>query len=261
MAASGKTVLITGGSEGIGRATVKMLAARGDLVIATARNASRLDSLVAECPPGRVVPRIADVADAAQMETMAAAVLAEQGVPDVVVANAGIGLDARVEETSDEQMARVLEINVMGVLRTVRPFVSGMIARGSGRILLISSVVGKRGIPHYTAYSASKFALQGMAEAMRPELAGTGVTVGLIYPSSTESEFANRRLRSGPEQKGTRVARHSAKSVAKAIVSMADSRRREMVLSAEGKAMAWVNKLSPALMDWILARALMKGRR
>ena len=261
MAASGKTVLITGGSEGIGRAAAKMFAGRGDLVIATARTQPRLDELVAECPPGRVIPRVADVADAAGMEALAAEVIEKHGVPDVVIANAGIGLDARVEETSDEQMARVLEINVMGVLRTVRPFISGMVSRGSGRILLISSVVGKRGIPHYTAYSASKFALQGMAESMRPELAGTGVTVGLIYPSSTESQFDQRKLRNGPKQKGTRLARHSAESVARAIVSMADSRRREMVLSLEGKAMAWVNKLSPALMDWILARALMKGRR
>jgi len=123
---------------------------------------------------------------------------------------------------------------------------------------MVSSVVGKRGIPNYAAYSGSKFALHGMADALRPELLGTGVTVGIVCPSSTTTEFAERRLRSGPPQKNVRVQKHSAESVALALVSMARSTRREMILSPEGKLMNVVNRLAPGILDRILAKVLVK---
>jgi len=255
---SGKTVLVTGASAGIGRAACHAFARDGATVIAVARSEERLRSLAGEIGEGRCLPLAADVADAESMEALAGRVLAERGVPDVVVANAGIGLDARFAETTDEAMRRILEVNVLGVLRTVRPFLSGMRARKSGRILLVSSVVGKRGIPNYTAYAASKFALHGMADALRPEIRGTGVSVGIVCPSSTETEFDARKLSAGARQKRVRVQRHSAESVARALVRMATSTRREMVLSPEGKFMAWMNKLAPGLADWVLWRALVR---
>ena len=94
------------------------------------------------------------------------AILAKHGAPDVIVANAGIGMDAPFIHTSDDLLKRVFDVNVFGVVRTIRPFVPAMIARGSGRILIVSSVVGKRGVPSYAAYSASKFALHGLADGV-----------------------------------------------------------------------------------------------
>jgi short-subunit dehydrogenase len=182
------------------------------------------------------------------------------GVPDVVVANAGQGLDARVVVTSDEAIHRILEINVVGVYRTLRPFIPAMIERGSGRLLMISSVVGKRGIPHLSAYCASKFALHGLADSLRAEMHGTGVSVGVVCPSTTDSEFSERLLRSGPSQRPVRITRHSAESVARAILRMARSRRPEMVLSAEGKFMVLVDTFAPRLVDFFLAKALNRPR-
>ena len=193
------------------------------------------------------------------MDALVRSVLEGFGVPDVIVANAGIQLDARFLETSDEAMRQVYEVNVFGVLRTVRPFLGGMLARGSGRIVIVSSVVGKRGVPSYTAYSSSKFALHGMADSLRPEIHGSGVTVGLLCPSSTESELSDRALHAGERQKRVRVQRHSAESVATAIVRMARSRRREMVLSPEAKLMVFFNVIAPGLLDRILARVLVKN--
>jgi short-subunit dehydrogenase len=251
-----KLVLITGASQGIGLAAARAFAAEGATVVAVARSWQKLAELAAS--NRRVVAVAADVADGPSMEAMAARVLAERGVPDVVIANAGIGLDARFEDTSDAAMREVLEVNTMGVLRTVRPFLAGMVARGSGRVLFVSSVVGKRGIPHYTAYSASKFALHGMAECLRPELYGTGVTVGIVCPSSTTTEFQTNIRSAGPPQNKRRIKRHSAESVARALLSMAASSRRERILSVEGKAMAIVNTLAPGLMDLILGRVFMR---
>ena len=256
---AGKHVLITGASWGIGHAAARAFVAEGAVVLAVARSKDRLDALAAELGgPARVATFVADVSDGPAMEALARTVIAGHGVPDVVIANAGLGMDARFEATTDDDLRKIFEVNVFGVVRTIRPFLPGMVARGRGRILVVSSVVGKRGIPNYAAYSGSKFALHGMADALRPELYGTGVTVGIVCPSSTTTEFAERKLRSGPPQKNVRVQKHSAESVARALVRMARSRRREMILSPEGKLMNAVNRLAPGLLDWILAKALVK---
>ena len=249
-----RLVLITGASRGIGRAAAIGFARRGDRVAAVARTPDRLDALAAEHP--NVVPLVADVSDADSMRVMADRVQRELGLPDVIVANAGIGLDARFEETTDQALARLFEVNVLGVYRTVRPFLRGMVDRGRGRILLISSIVGKRGVPHYSGYSASKFALHGAADALRSEIWGSGVSVGLICPSSTETEFREHGLKAGPSQNQRRPLRRPAEYVARAIVSMAGSRRKERVLGIEAKAMTWVDALAPGLIDWLLARTL-----
>jgi len=256
---SGKHVLITGASAGIGLAATKAFVDEGAVVLAVARSKDRLLALQAESGgPSRVAVFAADVADGPAMEALARDVLTTHGVPDVVIANAGIGLDARFEATTDELLRKVFDVNVFGVVRTIRPFLSGMIARGTGRILIVSSVVGKRGVPNYAAYSASKFALHGMADALRPELSGTGVTLGVVCPSSTTTEFHEQLLRAGPPQVKVRVQKHAPESVARALVRMARSKRREMVLSPEGKLMVAIDWLAPGILDRILARVLVK---
>ncbi|MBD3868075.1 MAG: SDR family NAD(P)-dependent oxidoreductase [Acidobacteria bacterium] len=255
----GKNVLVTGASEGIGLATAKRFVELDANVWALARNRERLEALSAELGgPPRLVPVTADVSDGPAMETVTGRILSELGVPDVIVANAGISLDARFENTTDEDLESVYQVNVFGLVRSIRPFLPAMKERGSGRIIFVSSVIGKRGIPNYTAYSGSKFALHGMAEALRPELTGTGVKVGIVCPSSTESELRQRMKRIGPQQSDSRIRRHSAESVAGAIVKMVRTGKREMVLSFEGKLMNWINRISPGLMDRILAKVLVE---
>ena len=134
-----------------------------------------------------------------------------------------------------------------------------MIERGSGRILFVSSIVGKRGTPYYSAYSASKFALHGLADALRAELVGTNVSVGLVDPSSTESHFQDNLLRDGPQQNRSRPRRHSAEAVADAIVRMAESRRREVILGFEAKLLHWANVVAPGFVDRLLAKKLRRS--
>jgi len=252
-------VLITGASAGIGRAATRAFVARGDQVIAVARQVDRLNELVEELGTDHVIPVAADVGDAESMQAMVAAV-ESGGAPYIIVANAGIGLDALFVETSDEALRSVFEVNVFGVVRTLRPFLPAMISRGSGRIVIVSSIVGKRGTPHYSAYSASKFALHGMADSMRSELWKTGVSVGLICPSSTSTEFQDNLLRSGPGQKRVRPRTHTAESVAATIVRMADSRRREMILGFEARLLWIADAIAPGFIDGLLARMLTKKR-
>jgi len=256
---NGRKVLITGASAGIGRAAAHRFLAEGADVWALARSRDRLEELSAEAGgPPRLVPIVADVSDGPRMEEATGRILSELGVPDVIVANAGIGLDARFENTKDADLARVFEVNVFGLIRTLRPFVRPMAERGSGRILLVSSIVGKRGVPNYTAYSGSKFAVQGIAETVRTELLHSGVKVGVVCPASTESEFRDRTLRDGPQQNQKRLARHSADSVAMAIVKMVRSGRREKGLTVEGKLLHYANKFIPGILDRILYRVMLK---
>jgi short-subunit dehydrogenase len=258
---AGKLVLVTGASAGIGRACVAAFAGKGAVVLAVARTREKLEALSSELGgTARVVPLPADVTDPAAMEAVAHTVLERHGVPDVVVANAGQGMDARFTETSDDALRAILEVNVFGVVRTIRPFLPAMIARGSGRVLIVSSVVGKRGIPNYSAYAASKFALHGMADALRPEIYGTGVTVGLVCPSSTTTEFEDRKLREGPPQVRVRVQKHTPDSVARSIVRMARWTRPEMVLSPEAKLMLVMNWFSRGFLDWVLYKTLVRKR-
>ncbi len=257
MDATSRLVVLTGASSGIGLAASRIFAAGGDRVIAVARDAGRLETLAAEPETGgRIVPIAADVTDAPAMEAMARRVLDEFGVPDVVVANAGIGLDAALATMTDEALQQVFDVNVFGLVRTIRPFIPGMTKRGSGRILLVSSIVGKRGTPYYSAYSGSKFALHGIADSLRTELWGSDVTVGLLCPSSTTTEFEKRRKVEGPGQKAYRPRRHAPETVARALVTMAGNRRREWIVGAEARLMWFVDLLFPSLIDRILARKL-----
>lgn len=249
-----KLILLTGASSGIGRAAAVRFAARGDRVLALARTVAALETLAAECDG--ILPIAADVSDAASMQSATRRALTDYGLPDVIVANAGIGLDALFHETGDEALHRLFEVNVVGVFRSIRPFLQPMRERGSGRIVIVSSIVGKRGVPHYSGYSASKFALHGAADALRAELWGSGVTVGLLCPSSTETDFRANGLSSGPQQNQKRPLRRSADYVARAVVAMADNRRREVVLGLESRLMCRIDAVAPALIDWLLARAL-----
>jgi short-subunit dehydrogenase len=253
----GRRVLITGASAGIGRAAARAFAARGDRVIAVARSLDRLGELAEELGRERLLPLAADVADPASMLEMAAEV-GRDGPPDVIVANAGIGLDALFVETGDDALRSVFEVNVFGVVRTLRPFLPAMVQRGSGRVVIVSSIVGKRGTPHYSAYSASKFALHGMADSLRSELWRSGVSVGLICPSSTSTEFQDNLLREGPGQHRVRPRTHTADSVAAAIVRMADSRRSEMILGGEARLLWLADAVAPGFIDGLLARMLIK---
>jgi NAD(P)-dependent dehydrogenase (short-subunit alcohol dehydrogenase family) len=253
----GALVLITGASTGIGRAAAREFVRKGSRVIGAARNGEALDSLAAELGGERCfLPVVTDVGEPGSVDAMVARVIGETGLPDVVIANAGIGLDARFDRTPEKALRKLFEVNFFGAVRSVQPFVAPMVDRGSGRILFISSILGKRGIPHYSAYTASKFALHGLADCMRGELYGSGVTVGLVCPTTTESEFHGRIMREGPRQQDRRVRRQSAEHVARVIVKMARSKRIEVVLSPEGKFVTWLDALAPGLVDWITAKVL-----
>lgn len=175
-------VFITGASSGIGAALARHYAARGARLGLVARRGEQLATLAAACAtPCRIYPL--DVADAAALADAAADFLAGFGPPDIVIANAGVSAGTLTEEAEDiPAFRRIFEINVLGMVHTFQPFVAAMRQAGCGRLVGVASVAGIRGLPGAGAYSASKAAVIAYLEALRVELAGSGIKVVTLAP-------------------------------------------------------------------------------
>lgn len=187
-------VWITGASTGIGRALALRLARDGSTVYASARGTEALESLAAEAAalPGRVVALPLDVTDDAAVAAGFARICADGGLPDLCVMNAGthIPVDGTVPETAD--FRALLDLNVLGVVRVLEAVVPPMVARGAGRLAVVGSVAGYRGLRTSAAYGASKAALVNMCEALRVELAEARVMLQLVSPGFVETPLTDR---------------------------------------------------------------------
>lgn len=175
-------VVISGASSGIGLALARHYLERGATVAAIARRNEPLQQLAAEFP-GKVIPYALDVRDAVALRAAADEFMARAGVPDIVIANAGISRGTLSEYDEDAAVFRhIMETNVFGMLHTLQPFVAAMRATGCGTLVGIASVAGFRGLPGSEAYSASKAAAISYLESLRVELRGSGVKVVTVCP-------------------------------------------------------------------------------
>ncbi len=177
-----RRIIITGASGGLGEALARQFAGPDTVIGLIARRSAEL-TLVAEGLPGRCSIHAADVRDAAALQKVAADFSAIHGVPDIVIANAGVSIGTLTEVAEDAQAFRdVFDINVIGVMNTFQPYIAAMRERGSGVLVGIASVAGYRGLPGASAYSASKAATISYLESLRVELRGSGITVITICP-------------------------------------------------------------------------------
>jgi NADP-dependent 3-hydroxy acid dehydrogenase YdfG len=171
-------VLITGSSQGIGRATAIELAARGHDVVATARRPQTLTDLPA-------TERLAlDVTDQASVD----AAIARAGKIDVLVSNAGATLRGTIEHTPLAEFERLYELNTIGALRVVQAVLPGMRQRGSGKIIFVSSILGRLTIPLIGAYAQSKWALEAVAETLALEVGPLGIEVSVLEPAMVSTD-------------------------------------------------------------------------
>lgn len=175
-------VFITGASSGIGASLARAYAARGATLGLVARREAPLQTLGTSLPVATFIYPL-DVTDAGALQAAARDFISRAGVPDVIIANAGVSVGTLTEETEDlAAFERVFATNVMGMVNTFAPFAAAMRQRGSGRLVGIASVAGVRGLPGAGAYSASKAAVFTYLEALRVELRGSGVKVVTIAP-------------------------------------------------------------------------------
>jgi len=185
-------VFLTGASSGIGEALARHYAARGAKLGLVARRADLLESLRESLPPGAET-YTADVRDLAALKAAAADFVAKHGVPDLVIANAGVSHGTLTEYADDIDVFRqIMDINVIGMVNTFHPFVAAMRAAGRGTLAGVASVAGYRGLPGAGAYSASKAAAIRYLESLRVEMRGTGVRVATVCPGYIATSMTER---------------------------------------------------------------------
>lgn len=193
--ATGQTVLVTGATAGIGRHAALYLAAIGHRVIATGRNTNALATLRAQVPAiDTIALDVTHGASIAEAVTEVDRLTDGRGV-DVLVNNAGYGVAGPLAEVSDAKLREQFDVNVFGLMAVTRALLPKMMARGSGRILNVSSVSGRISMPLFGAYHATKFALETMSDSLRMELLPFGVHVVLIEPGTIRTDFAERTRR------------------------------------------------------------------
>lgn len=186
-----KVWFITGSNTGFGQAIAQEALSRGDRVVATAR---RPDAIRLDAPADRLLPRHLDVTDMGSIRDAIAATVARFGRIDVVVNNAGHGLVGALEELSEDEIDKVLSVNVRGAASVVRAALPTLRSQRSGTIVQMSSVGGVVANPGHAIYGTSKFALEGMSEALAGEVAPLGIRVLIVEPGPFRTEFAGRSM-------------------------------------------------------------------
>jgi NAD(P)-dependent dehydrogenase (short-subunit alcohol dehydrogenase family) len=186
-APNGKTAIVTGASSGIGRASAEALARAGFTVFGTSRR-------VANSGPNQVTMLKCDVTDDESVKSLVANVLSQTGRIDVLVNNAGVGLQGGAEESSIAQVQALFDVNLFGVIRVTNAALPSMRQRGGGRIINISSVLGLIPAPYSAHYSATKHALEGYSESLDHEVRAFNVRISLVEPAYTRSVFDENSL-------------------------------------------------------------------
>jgi short-subunit dehydrogenase len=252
--------VITGASSGIGAAVARALAREGVAVVVAARRLDRLQALAAEISQhgGRAHAVEADVTSDEDVARLMAETLRVYGQLDIAVCNAGVGHFGSLEDTTPDAMARLMDVNYMGTFLVARAALPHLKARPEARLIIVSSIVGKRGIGWGGAYSATKFAQTGLAEALRAELVGTSVRVSVIFPVSTETEFREAMAREQGFEVSGYGPRQPASRVADAIVRAVKRPKSEIYPYAPSRLLSILNALAPALSDRLIRRF---GRR
>lgn len=200
-----ETRFITGAATGFGRAFAEHALAQGHNVVATARDPGRLADLAA-LAPGRVLAQRLDVTRPGEAEAAVAAALARFGRIDVLVNNAGYGIVGAVEETPEAELRAQMETNFFGAVAVTKAALPTLRAQRSGAVVMISSMGGQMSFAGFGAYSASKFALEGLSEALAGEMAPFGVKVLIVEPGAFRTEFAGGALRHMPAMEAYRDA-------------------------------------------------------
>ena len=234
MSFEGQVAWITGASSGIGSALAKELAARGAYCILSGRDEARLQSVAAGLPTDTLTLPF-DVRDDAALADAIAQAIAWKGNVDIAVANAGISQRSRALDTDMAVYRKIIEVDLTAQIAFSQGLIGHMAQRGSGRLLFISSVAGKVGVPMRTAYSAAKFGLAGYADALRGELSVNGVDVHTIYPGSVATNVSRNALTADGRTRGRsdKAIENGipAEEAAKEMVDAVAAGQREIVIA------------------------------
>lgn len=252
-------VWITGASSGIGEALAYELAGRGARLILSSRRVEELERVRDACadPERHAVVQL-DLADPTGLDAVAASVLERHGHVDVMVHNGGVSQRSLARETALEVDRRLMEVDYFGVVALTKALLPSMRRRGSGRFVVISSLVGKVATPLRSGYSAAKHALHGFFEALRAEEHGGGIGVTMVCPGFIRTRVTYNALTSDGSPQGTmdRAQENgmSPEECARRIARAIEKQRDEVLVGGRERVAVWAWRLSPGLYRWLIRR-------
>ena len=255
-----KIVAITGGSEGIGKALVDLFLIKGAKVAACGRNHDKLYQLQSEYPSYPLHTVVADVANENDCRHFIESTINVFGGIDVLINNAGISMRALLKDASTEVLRNVMNVNFFGAVYCTKYALATLTER-KGTIVGISSVAGYRGLPGRSAYSASKFALQGWLEAIRTELLEAEVHVMWVSPGFVTSNIRRVALNKDGKKAESLMDEQNMmtpEECAEHIVHAIEKKKRSLVLSFTGKRTVFLNKFFPGLTDRLVRKFYFK---
>lgn len=253
MSFEGHIAWVTGASSGIGAALARELAARGAHVILSGRDESRLAEVAREIDAETLILPF-DVRDEAAMRAATERAVRWKGAVDIFVANAGVSQRSAAVDTALSVYREIVEIDLLAQIAATQALLPHLVARGSGRLLFISSIAGKVGVPMRTAYSAAKFGLIGYADALRAELSQSGIAVHVVCPGSVATDVSRNALTADGTRRGKsdRAIDNgiAPAEAARRIVDAVESNQREIIV-AQGmeEAMGELRRTPDQLLD------------
>ena len=258
---SGKVVVITGASSGIGEQSAEEFAKLHANVVLVARNIEQLQKVATKLSKYQTETLVyaCDISVKEQVDKMGKTVIEKFGTVDVLVNNAGFGIYNTVEKTKIDEMESQISTNFLGMMYCTKSFLPKMLQQRSGHIVNVASVAGSIGIPGMASYCASKFAMLGFSESLSHELKGTGVGITVVSPIMVRTNFFNH------ESFG-KMPRYSAtsldpKTVANAIVKAASSPRLEIVVPQFVRFVIWIKQTLPYLINPIVGGIFRKSMK
>ena len=257
---SGKNVIVTGASSGIGRATALEMARRGAHLVLAARRTELLEQVAAECRAFGV--RALAVATDVTKEEDCARLIAAAGQVDVLINNAGFAIFDAVADAKTNDLRALMDTNYFGTVHCTKAVLPQMLERRSGTIVNVASITGIMGFARMSGYCATKFAVIGFTEALRDEVLDRGVRVALVCPGTTETEFfvtADRHKMPGASRFMPAV---SAERVARAVCNAAEDGQYRRILPLLGAVYMRLKEFSPRLAHVLMRRvsALLERR-
>jgi short-subunit dehydrogenase len=256
----GKRILITGASSGIGRCVAEQLAAKGARLALVGRSADRLQDLAANLSAAGTdaIAIAGDVTVEEDRQRMVRATVEKFGGLDVLINNAGVASWAHFADSSEEILRQIMEVNFFAPAELIRIAIPELTRGQQPAILNVGSMCGRRGMPAWPEYSASKFGLCGLTEALRGEMARFGIDVLLVLPGLTRSSLQEHMLLCRGKEKIDFKAGMDPAIVAQGIVDALAKNRTETVLGREARWMLRVNRYAPRLVDWLIGRRVQK---
>jgi NAD(P)-dependent dehydrogenase (short-subunit alcohol dehydrogenase family) len=262
----GKTIVITGASDGIGRSLAVTLARQGAHLVLAARSQEGLDRAVLECQQagGTALAVPTDVTEPAACKALVERAAARDGGIDAFVNNAGISFHARLDDVTDLSVfERVMRVNYLGAVYCSHAVLPHL-RKSRGLLVAVSSLQGLTGFPGYSAYAASKYAMQGFFDSVRIELRGSGVDVLVVCPGPVATDIGLRGLGGDGTPRGERSRADDSMSVeecSRQIARAMTRRQRELVMTAQARMLRWLKMFAPGFVDGAVDKAVGQFQR